>query len=47
MANVADAIADLDQRIADVEGNIATLRREMTEPAVPGNLLQWFRRARS
>jgi hypothetical protein len=41
-ASVAEAIADLDQRIADVESNIATLKREVAGHAVPRHMLTWL-----
>jgi hypothetical protein len=41
-ASVAEAIGDLDQRIADVESNIATLKREIAGHAVPRHMLTWL-----
>jgi hypothetical protein len=42
MTNIADAIGDLDRRIADVESNMATLRREMAAPGIPAHMLGWL-----
>jgi hypothetical protein len=42
MMNIAEAIGDLDRRIADVEGNLATLRREMAAPGIPAHMLRWL-----
>jgi hypothetical protein len=42
MTNIAEAIADLDRRIADVESNMATVRREIAAHAVPRHMLNWL-----
>jgi hypothetical protein len=42
MTNSADVIGDLDRRIAGVESNLATLKREMAEPGVPSHMVKWL-----
>jgi hypothetical protein len=42
MPNLAHVIGQLDQRIADVEGNLATLKREMAAPGIPAHMLRWL-----
>ena len=42
MTSIVDAIGDLDRRIADVECNLATIRREMAPPGIPAHMLGWL-----